>query len=125
MNWYMDALNKYAVFSGRARRKEYWYFVLLNFIVSIALSIIDLIIGTFSHEAGIGLLGGIFALIMLIPRLAVTARRLHDTGRSGWWCLIALIPLIGSITLLVFTVQDSEPGQNQYGVNPKEASTSS
>lgn len=120
MNWYLEVLKKYAVFSGRARRKEYWYFTLFNIIISIVLGVIDGVTGSFSAEAGIGLLGGVFTLAVLIPGIAVSVRRLHDTERSGWWLLIALIPLIGAIVLLVFMVQDSKPGQNQYGENPKE-----
>jgi len=121
MNWYLEVLKKYAAFSGRARRKEYWYFFLFNIIIHIVLAVIDSITGSFSLEAGMGLLGGIYALAVLIPGVAVTVRRLHDTERSGWWFLIALVPLIGAIVLLVFLVQDSKPGQNQYGANPKEA----
>ena len=121
MNWYLEVLKKYAVFSGRARRKEYWFFVLFNFIISIVLAVIDVVTGSFSPEAGMGLLGGIYTLAVLIHGIAVSVRRLHDTERSGWWLLIALVPLIGAIVLLVFMVQDSKPGQNQYGANPKEA----
>jgi uncharacterized membrane protein YhaH (DUF805 family) len=120
MNWYLEVLKKYAVFSGRARSKEYWYFVLFNIIISFVLAVIDVATGSFSAEAGIGLLGGIYTLAVLIPSIAVLVRRLHDTERSGWWLLIGLVPLIGSIVLLVFMVQDSKPGQNQYGANPKE-----
>jgi len=119
MNWYIEVLKKYAVFSGRARRKEYWYFALFNLIFSLVLGFIDGVIGTFSPETGLGLLGGIYSLAILIPSLAVSVRRLHDTGRSGWWLLVALIPLIGVIVLLVFTVQDSHQGANEYGENPK------
>ena len=119
MSWYLEVLKKYAVFSGRARRKEYWYFFLFNFLITIVLLIIDGMTGTLTAEAGIGLLGGIYALAVLIPALAVSVRRLHDTDRSGWWLLIMLIPLIGVIVILVFTVQDSKPGENQYGSNPK------
>ena len=121
MNWYLEVLKKYAVFSGRARRKEYWFFVLFNIIISIVLAVIDGVTGSFSPEAGMGLLGGIYTLAVLIPGIAVSVRRLHDTERSGWWLLIALVPLIGPIVLLVFMVQDSKSGQNQYGANPKEA----
>ena len=121
MNWYLEVLKKYAVFSGRARRKEFWFFVLFNIIISIVLAVIDGVTGSFSAEAGMGLLGGIYTLAVLIPGIAVSVRRLHDTERSGWWLLIALVPLIGAIVLLVFMVQDSKPGQNQYGANPKEA----
>ena len=121
MNWYLEALKKYAVFSGRARRKEYWYFFLFNLLISIVLAVIDSMIGIFDAEAGIGLLGGIYGLAVLIPGLAVSVRRLHDTDRSGWWLLIVLIPLIGAIVILVFMVQDSKLGENQYGSNPKDA----
>ena len=121
MKWYLEVLKKYAVFSGRARRKEYWFFVLFNIIISIVLAVIDGVTGSFSPEAGMGLLGGIYTLAVLIPGIAVSVRRLHDTERSGGWLLIALVPLIGAIVLLVFMVQDSKPGQNQYGANPKEA----
>lgn len=119
MNWYFEVLKKYAVFQGRARRKEYWYFALFNIIFSIILGVIDGVTGSFSPEAGIGLLGSIYSLAILIPAIAVSVRRLHDTNRSGWWLLILLIPLIGSIVFLIFTVQDSKPEENQYGPNPK------
>ena len=122
MSWYLEALKKYAVFSGRSRRMEYWYFVLFNIIVSIVLGVIDGLLGTSGSSAGAGLLSGIYSLAVLIPTLAVTVRRLHDTDRTGWWILIALVPLIGVIVLLVFAALDSTPGSNQYGPNPKEAS---
>ena len=121
MNWYIEVLKKYAVFNGRARRKEYWYFVLFSMLISIVLAIIDGATGSFSAEAGMGLLGGIYALAVLIPSIAVGVRRLHDTNRSGWWLLIALIPIIGAIVLIVFLASDSKPEENQYGPNPKAA----
>jgi len=121
MNWYLEVLKKYAVISGRSRRKEYWYFALFNLIISIVLGIIDGVTGSFSPEAGMGLLGGIYTLAVLIPSIAVGVRRLHDTNRSGWWLLISLIPLIGMIVLIVFLATDSKPEENQYGVNPKLA----
>jgi len=113
MSWYVEALKKYAEFSGRARRKEYWMFVLVNMVIISVLYIIEGLAG------GPGFLGGLYSLAVLIPSLAVGVRRLHDTNRSGWWLLIGFIPLIGAIVLLVFTVQDSQPGGNQYGPNPK------
>jgi uncharacterized membrane protein YhaH (DUF805 family) len=121
MNWYLAVLKKYAEFSGRARRQEYWMFFLVNIIISIILAVIDKMTGSFSEAAGMGVLGGLFSLAILIPSIAVSMRRLHDTDRSGWWLLIGLIPLIGAIVLIVFLVQDSKPGQNQYGPNPKDA----
>lgn len=120
MNWYMQVLNKYAVFSGRARRKEYWYFTLFNVIIISIFSFIDRNTGTFDDETGVGLLGGIYALAVFVPALGVLVRRLHDTGRSGWWALIGLIPVLGAIVLFIFLVQDSKPGTNQHGPNPKE-----
>lgn len=121
MSWYLQALKKYAVFSGRSRRMEYWYFVLFNIIVSIVLGVIDGLLGTSGSYAGAGLLSGIYGLAVLIPSLAVTVRRLHDIDRSGWWILIALVPLIGVIVLLVFALLEGTPGDNQYGPNPKGA----
>jgi uncharacterized membrane protein YhaH (DUF805 family) len=122
LSWYLEALKKYAVFSGRSRRMEYWYFVLFNIIVCIVLEVIDgLLFGTLDSGMGVGLLSGLYGLAVLIPSLAVTVRRLHDIDRSGWWILIALVPLIGGIVLLVFALLDSTPGTNQYGPNPKGA----
>ena len=120
MNWYVAVLKKYAVFSGRARRKEYWIFVLINIIISIVLSIIDSVAGT-RIGMGLGVLTTIYALAVLIPGIAVGVRRLHDTNRTGWWLLIALVPLIGAIVLIVFMALDSQPNENKYGPNPKAA----
>lgn len=119
MDWYLGVLRKYAEFTGRARRREYWTFVLFNILISIGLSIIDSLTGSFTLERGFGVLGGLYALAVLIPSLAVGVRRLHDTNRSGWWLLIGLIPCIGFIVLIIFTVEDSQAGDNQYGPNPK------
>jgi uncharacterized membrane protein YhaH (DUF805 family) len=121
LSWYLEAIKKYAVFSGRSRRKEYWYFVLFNIIVSIVLGWIDALLGTRGSYAGAGLLSGIYGLAVIIPSLAVTVRRLHDIDRSGWWILIGLVPLIGVIVLLVFALLDGTPGDNRYGPNPKGA----
>jgi len=120
MNWYLQALKKYAVFEGRARRKEFWYFILFYFIIGIVLGYIDLMVGTFNEGWGLGILSGLFLLAMIIPDIAVTVRRLHDTDRSGWWWLIAFIPIIGAIWLIVLLVLDGTAGQNQYGPDPKE-----
>jgi uncharacterized membrane protein YhaH (DUF805 family) len=121
MNWYMDVLRKYAQFSGRARRKEYWFFVLFNTIISLLLAVVDGLAGTFDPESGWGLLSGIYGLAVLIPSIAVGVRRLHDTGRSGWWLLLFLIPIIGTIVIIIFLVLDSEEEENKYGVSPKLA----
>ena len=119
MGWYIEALKKYAVFGGRSRRKEYWYFVLFSLIVSLVLSAIDALLGTFSSSTNVGLLGGIYGLAIIIPSIAVSVRRLHDIDRTGWWVLIGLVPVIGTIVLLVFAVLDGTPGQNRFGPNPK------
>jgi uncharacterized membrane protein YhaH (DUF805 family) len=111
---------KYVDFSGRARRSEFWYFVLFYVIVGFVAGIIDSILGTRGSATmgGTGLVGGIVSLALLLPGLGVGVRRLHDTGRSGWWILLGLIPLVGAIILIVFYAQDSQP-DNQYGPNPK------
>jgi uncharacterized membrane protein YhaH (DUF805 family) len=121
MNWYLEVLKKYAVFQGRARRMEYWMFTLFNVLITIALMIIGAILGI-SGDGGSNILSTLYSLAVLLPGLAVSVRRLHDTDRSGWWLLIGLIPLIGAIVLLIFMVQDSQPNENQYGSNPKQES---
>jgi uncharacterized membrane protein YhaH (DUF805 family) len=115
VNWYMAVLKNYAGFSGRARRTEYWMFALFSFIITAVLDLIGMAVKLGAY------LGLIYGLLVLIPTLAVGVRRLHDTGRSGWWLLIGLIPIIGAIILIVFMVLDSEPGDNKYGPNPKQA----
>lgn len=119
MNWYLQALNKYAEFNGRARRKEYWFFVLFNILISLALGIVDHVTGSFDPTSGVGLFGGIYAIALLLPGLTVTVRRLHDTNRSGWWVLLPLIPILGGLVLFYFLVLDSTPGRNEYGDSPK------
>jgi uncharacterized membrane protein YhaH (DUF805 family) len=113
MDWYLTVFKKYAEFSGRARRKEYWMFALLNGIAMIVLAVLGMIGKPFY------VLYLLYCLGTLIPSISVSFRRIHDTGRSAWWLLIGLIPLIGAIVLLVFFCQDSQPGDNQYGPNPK------
>ncbi|EWT02336.1 membrane protein [Intrasporangium oryzae NRRL B-24470] len=108
-----SALTQYVTFSGRARRSEYWFFALFNFLVLMVANFIDRAIGLNSA------LYGVVALALLLPGLAVGVRRLHDTNRSGWFLLLGLIPLVGAIVLIVFCVQDSQAGMNQYGPSPK------
>ena len=120
MNWYLTVLKKYAEFSGRARRKEYWMFVLMNFLVSILISIVGAVIGDTDGLIAVSL-SGVYALFIFIPSLAVTVRRLHDTNKSGWWILITFVPLIGGLVLLIFMIMDSDPNTNAYGANPKTA----
>lgn len=122
MNNYLDVLKKYTVFDGRARRSEYWMFFLVNLIVIILLSIIDsAVLGAKEY----GILASLYSLGTLLPNIAVTIRRLHDTNKSGWWILIGLIPILGAIILIVFLATDSNPIANQYGPNPKAGNDSS
>ncbi len=117
MNWYLDILKtKYAKFDGRAHRTEFWMFFLFNVLAAIAISIVDSILGiTF------GGLGMLYSLAVFIPSIAVGARRLHDTGRSGWWQLIVLVPFVGWIVLLVIFVLETQQGDNAYGAQPPPA----
>lgn len=113
-NWYLDCLKlHYADFNGRARRSEFWYFVLCNAIVSAVLSLIFGLIK-------LPFVAGLYSLAVLVPSLAVAVRRMHDIGKSGWFLLVSLIPLVGVIWLIVLYCQDSQPGENGWGKNPKE-----
>lgn len=120
MNWYLKVLKQYADFSGRARRTEYWMFVLFNLIFAVIAMVLDNVLGLTTGDLPYGAIYLLYVLAMLIPGLAVGIRRLHDVGKSGWMILLSLIPLIGAIWLLVLMVTDSNPGDNQYGPNPKE-----
>ncbi len=120
MNWYLKVLKQFADFSGRARRKEYWMFTLFNTIFIVVAAVLDNVLGLTVGELPYGVFYFLYALAVLIPGLAVTVRRLHDVGKSGWMLLVLLIPLIGAIWILILEVTDSNPGENQYGQNPKE-----
>jgi len=127
MKYYLSVLKNYATFRGRARRSEYWYFTLFNFIFAIIAGILDTLVGSsFTIETingpvqtGYGFIYMIYTLAMFVPGLSVAVRRLHDIGKSGWYILVVLIPLAGFIWLLVLLFTDSEPGNNKYGPNPK------
>jgi uncharacterized membrane protein YhaH (DUF805 family) len=112
MHWYQEALRKYADFSTRSRRREYWMFLLWNFVISIVL-------GAIGGLIGLRWISYVYAIFVFVPGIAVSVRRLHDTGRSGWWLLLTFIPIIGWLVLLFFYVQDSAAGDNEYGSNPK------
>ena len=120
MNWFLMALKNYVGFSGRSRRSEYWYFTVFYLVIAIVLSVLDgILFGGSAVGKGTPVLSGLFMLAMLLPSIAVGIRRLHDTDRSGWWLLMGLVPLVGVIVLIVFFVQDSKPGDNRFGPNPK------
>ena len=113
MEWYLGVLKNYAVFRGRACRKEYWMFTLISTTIVILLGFLDGFITDYN------ILSMLYSLAVFIPCIAVAVRRLHDTDRSGWWALIGLIPLIGPIVLIIFLVQDGSASENQYGMSPK------
>jgi uncharacterized membrane protein YhaH (DUF805 family) len=115
---YKDALNQYADFKTRATRAQYWYFTLFNTIFVFILSKLDEITGSGSATE-LGILSTVFVLAVLIPSLAINVRRLHDTGKSGWWILINAVPLVGFFVYLYFLVSPSQPAANKYGALPK------
>ncbi len=144
MDWYLKVLREFygRAFSGRARRREYWTFVAISFIIVFSLraidivrltlvfpskltlpivfsiTIIDIVAGFYMMSSGV-ILSRLYLLAVSVPTIAVSVRRLQDTGRSGWFLLLALIPCVGDIVLLVFMLGDSQPGDNEYGPNPK------
>src|SRR5690625_8011840 len=117
MNWYLSALKQYAVFTGRARRKEYWFFVLFNIIAFIILGFIDQTLGLPGFAPGWGPLSSLYWLAIIIPSVAVAVRRLHDIGRTCWWLLLVFIPFIGSIVLIIFFLLSFHPAPNHYCSN--------
>jgi uncharacterized membrane protein YhaH (DUF805 family) len=119
MQWYAKVLRQYADFNGRARRTEYWMFVLVSTIVELVLALGDEVVFLAPGLSTTGWLSTVYSVTLIIPTLAVGARRLHDTGRSGWWLLIGLIPLIGPIVLIVFLTLEGQRSSNSYGPDPK------
>jgi uncharacterized membrane protein YhaH (DUF805 family) len=111
MDYFIGALKKYADFNGRASRKEFWMYILFYMVINIILSVL-----------GLDVISMIFGLMLFVPSIRVGARRLHDIGRSGWWQLIYLVPLIGLIVMIFFLAQDGHD-ENDYGVNPKSAAS--
>ena len=120
MNWYLKVLNSYRNFGGRSRRKEYWMFVLFNVMFSTGAILLDKFFEITWNDSQYGPLYLIYGIIILIPNFAVLVRRLHDVGKSGWYLLVVLIPIIGFFWILVLLLTDSNFGENQYGKNPKE-----
>lgn len=126
MQWYLSVVrDNYANFSGRARRTEYWMFQLVNFVIVMGVFIVSLILGVAGRSTGMAtlfmLLYIVYGLAIIIPSLAVSVRRLHDTGRSGWWILINFVPLIGGLWYLVLMLIGGDPGNNAYGPSPKSS----
>lgn len=121
MNWWLAAMKKYIDFSGRARRKEYWMFILFNLIFGVVALILDFTLGSINENLGYGLFYSLFSLGIILPTWSVTIRRLHDVGKSGWWIFIGLLPFIGGIWLFILTITDGQANSNRYGTNPKLA----
>jgi uncharacterized membrane protein YhaH (DUF805 family) len=123
MHWYTDALTKkYFLFTGRAGRTEFWMYVLFNFIVAMILAIVGTVLGGSGNYSSPAFLPyDLYLLATLLPSLGMAVRRLHDTGRSGWWILVGLVPIIGAVVLLIFYIIDSTPGDNQFGPHPSAA----
>ena len=119
MKWYIAVIKKYAVFSGRARRREYWMFIVFNILFMIVAVTLDYLLNIKFQNMSYGYISLIYTLAILLPTWAVVVRRLHDTGKSGWYLFVTLIPFIGSLWLLALLISDSQPGGNQYGPNPK------
>ena len=119
MKWYFQVLSKYAVFAGRARRKEYWMFNLVHGVIIFVLKGSELLIGRFAPIGPITLVEALYVLATFVPLVAVSVRRLHDTNRSGWWFLLFLVPLVNLVLFFWFMTQDSQPAENRFGPNPK------
>jgi uncharacterized membrane protein YhaH (DUF805 family) len=119
MIWYLRAIAEYANFLGRARRREYWMFALFNWVFLIVAAILDLLFGLNFQGQPYGVIYLVYGVIMLLPGLSVTVRRLHDIGKNGWWVLISLIPFVGAIWLLILLFNNGNAGDNEYGPDPK------
>lgn len=119
MNWYLKCWRRYADFKGRARRKEYWMFFLFNIIIVFLLDMIDASMGMLDDESGFGLLSGIYMLAVIVPNIAVSVRRLHDIGKSGWNYFIGMIPLVGPIVMIIWFATAGDVGSNDWGDDPK------
>ena len=114
MNYYLEALQKYALFKGRAGRKEFWYFTLFNLLFTMAFGLVDQLMGNFNYDAGYGPLSAIYTLVIIIPGVSVSIRRLHDSSHSGWWFWITVIPVLGLLVFLYFTLLKGDSKPNEY-----------
>jgi len=122
MKWYLHALRNYAVFKGRARRREYWIFEMMNSAITLALFVLAVTLGKAGYPHFLSL-PVLYIVATMIPSLSSLIRRLHDTNRGGWWLLISMVPVVGPLILFAFTVTDSDPGENRFGPNPKRQPT--
>jgi len=122
MKWYLHALRKYAVIKGRARRREYWIFELMNSAIALALFVLAVKLGKAGYPYFLSL-PFLYIVATMIPSLSSLIRRLHDTNRSGWWLLISMLPVVGPLILFGITVTNSDPGENRFGPNPKRQPT--
>ena len=120
MNYYLKVLQNYATFSGRARRSEYWYFTLFNFLFALVAMFLDNLFGIALDKLGYGPIYLIYMFAVLVPNLAVAVRRLHDVGKSGWFIAIGLIPVVGTIWMIVVLATPGMEGSNKYGPDPTE-----
>ncbi|HCD7551670.1 TPA: DUF805 domain-containing protein [Citrobacter farmeri] len=119
MDWYINVLRNYVGFGGRARRKEFWMFILVNIIFAFVLGVLDKMFG-WQRAGGEGILTTIYAILVFLPSWAVQFRRLHDTDRTAWWLLLLIIPVIGWLVIILFSCQDGTPGENRFGPDPKQ-----
>ena len=119
MNFFIEGIKNYANFSDRATRQQYWMFYLFYILITVALTFLDMAVGLYDPMTAMGLFSTIFTLALLIPSIAILARRLHDIGRSGWWILLIIIPLLGILVLFVMTLLDSESATNKWGESTK------
>lgn len=119
MNWYARVMKKYADFEGRARRTEFWMFYLINLGIQLLAVLMDMLLGTTIGVMPYGVIYLLYSLAVFVPSLAVSVRRMHDIGRSGLTLLLVIVPVIGAVLLILFALNDSQPGENKWGPNPK------
>ncbi len=119
MNHFLDALKNYVTFTGRATRQQYWMYILFYILFYFLTVMLDIQLGQFDQESMTGFISTIYTFGLLLPTIAILARRLHDIGRSSWWILLILIPLVGSLIILIMTLMDSKKGENEYGESLK------
>jgi len=121
MRWYLAAFGKATDFEGRARRREYWFFTLFFLLGNLILQFIDIAVGMYDLDLGFGLLSGLHMLVHVLPNIAVSVRRLHDTDRSGWWYFLFVVPIIGWVWYFVLMVLNGQSQENRFGRDPKAA----